>query len=96
MNEPNVNQVLTKKRRRRHRPTTEFAGFVRRIVKAYGRRIGGGDIDALPELATLAADVDRVLAESVAGLRAAGHSWVDIATRLGVSRQAAQQRFGRS
>src|SRR5262249_26288238 len=28
------------------------------------------------------------------GLRSFGYSWADIATRLGVSRQAAQQRFG--
>lgn len=91
-----VKQPLTPKRPRRFRETTEYAGFVRRIVKAYGRRIGSGDIDALPELSALAREVDAVIGQSVAGLRAAGYSWAEIAARLGTTRQAAQQRFGRT
>ncbi len=36
---------------------------------------------------------DRLLRDSVAGARRAGHSWDAIGNVLGVSRQAAQQRF---
>ena len=75
--------------------TDDFAAFARRIVAAHGRRIAAGDIEGLAVLAGLADDVDRALADAVAGLRAAGWSWADIGARLGMSRQAAQQRWGR-
>jgi hypothetical protein len=35
----------------------------------------------------------RLLRESISGARASGHSWDTVGTLLGVSRQAAQQRF---
>ena len=82
---------------RRPRRTVEnddYAAFVRRIVAAHGRRIATGDIEGLAVLADLATDVDTALAEAVAGLRAAGWSWAEIGARLGMSRQAAQQRWG--
>jgi hypothetical protein len=44
--------------------------------------------------ATVAADeAERLLHESVNGARHAGHSWDAVGRVLGVSRQAAQQRF---
>lgn len=92
-----VNSGLTL--RRRTRPVVEnddYAAFVRRIVRAYGRRVAGGDPDALAALVALAAEIDTATAEGVAGLRAAGYSWADIAARLGITRQAAQQRWGAS
>ncbi|WP_216847638.1 AsnC family protein [Arthrobacter sp. SLBN-53] len=76
--------------------TSEFAAFTRRIVRAYARRVGDGDVEALPELLALAGEVDAAIAKSVDGLRNAGYSWAEIATRLGTTRQAAQQRFGRA
>lgn len=90
-----VKDGLTPKRGGRVVETAEFAAFVRRIVRAYSRRVGDGDVEALPELLALAADVDAAIAKSVAGLRDAGYSWAEIAARLGTTRQAAQQRFGR-
>ena len=32
--------------------------------------------------------------EAITGLRGIGYSWADIALRLGITRQAAQQRWG--
>jgi len=32
--------------------------------------------------------------EAVKGLRARGYSWAEIGSRLGITRQAAQQRWG--
>lgn len=90
-----VKGALTRKRSGRVTETSEFAAFARRIVRAYGRRISHGDVEALPELLALAAEIDTVIGQSVAGLRAEGYSWGEIAARLGTSRQAAQQRFGR-
>ena len=44
----------------------------------------------------LATDLDEAISQAVTGLRGAGYSWAEIAGRLGVTRQAAQQRWGRS
>ncbi len=72
---------------------SEFAAFGRRIIRAAGRRIAAGDVEALPELAALSADLDAAISDAVTGLRAAGYSWGEIASRLGVTRQAAHQRW---
>jgi hypothetical protein len=74
----------------------EFNAFARRIIRAYGRRVAEGDVDALPELIELSASLDEAITNAVKGLRAFGYSWTDIAARVGMSRQAAQQRWGRS
>jgi hypothetical protein len=71
-----------------------FAAFGARVIAAAGRRVAAGDVDGLPDLAGLAADVDTALATAVTGLRKAGYSWAEIAARLGISRQAAHQRWG--
>lgn len=93
--ENGVKAALTPKRAGRVVETSEFAAFARRIVRAYGRRISSGDVDALPELLAMATEIDAVIVQSVAGLRAEGYSWGEIGARLGTTRQAAQQRFGR-
>jgi hypothetical protein len=72
----------------------QFDAFVRRIVRAYARRVAGGDIEALTALSQLSSIVDVATGAAVEGLRAFGYSWADIATRLGVTRQAAQMRWG--
>lgn len=41
-----------------------------------------------------AGDAEQHLAAAVTRARARGHSWAEIAGQLGVTRQAAQQRFG--
>ena len=42
----------------------------------------------------LADELDTAIAEAVKGLRRYGYSWAEIGPRLGVTRQAAQQRSG--
>lgn len=71
----------------------QYAAFARRIVRAYARRVAAGDIEALAPMLTFAADLDAAIQDAVIGLRAFGYSWTEIATRLGVSRQAARQRW---
>jgi hypothetical protein len=71
-----------------------YTAFGRRVIRAAGRRIATGDVDGLPHLAALAADLDAAIGDAVAGLRAEGYSWAEIASRLGITRQAAQQRWG--
>jgi hypothetical protein len=73
----------------------DYGAFVRRIVAAHGRRIATGDIECLRDLIALAEELDRATDTAVAGLRQHGYSWADIANRVGITRQAAQQRWGR-
>ena len=72
----------------------EFAAFARRIIRAHARRVATGDIEALGDLAALSTLIDDAIADAVTGLRRHGYSWADIADRLGVTRQAAHQRWG--
>jgi len=88
-----VNATLTTGRNPRVVENSEFAAFGRRIIRAAGRRIASGDVDALPDLASLSADLDAAIGDAVTGLRATGYSWGEIASRLGVTRQAAHQRW---
>jgi hypothetical protein len=89
-----VNESLTPKRHRRVVENDEYAAFARRVIRAYARRIAAGDIEALTAMTTLADDLDQAINEAVIGLREFGYSWAEIARPLGITRQAAQQRFG--
>jgi len=89
-----VRTTLTRKRVKRHVEDDAFAGFARRIVAAFGRRIAVGDVEDLRLLSSLSADVDTALRAAVTGLRANGFTWSQIADRLGVTKQSAQERFG--
>ena len=91
-----VKAGLTPKRPRRLVENDEYGAFVRRVLRGYSRRVGDGDVEALGLLAGLAEEIDAAMAEAVRGLRAHGYSWTEIGSRLGISRQAAQQRWGSS
>jgi hypothetical protein len=89
-----VNTALTSKRARPVVENDAYAAFARRILAAYARRIATGDIDALTLMTGLATDIDTAIANAVTGLRGYGYSWAEIGSRLGITRQAAQQRWG--
>ena len=73
----------------------DYAAFLRRVVRAYSRRVAAGDIDSVYDMARLSNDVDAAIRDAITELRARhGYSWADIGLRLGVTRQAAQQRWG--
>jgi hypothetical protein len=79
-------------------PTTEadkFGGFVRRVIRAYGRRVADRDIEALAGLVQLRAELDAAIVDAVRGLHGQPYSWTEIGNVLGVTRQAAQMRFGK-
>jgi hypothetical protein len=87
---------LTDERPRRRVENEDFVPMVRRVIRALGRRIAiEGDVETLPRLAELSAELDDVIAAAVIGLRDAGYSWAEIGSRLGTSKQACQQRWGR-
>jgi hypothetical protein len=90
-----VKNRLTPNRRRRLVENDEYAAFARRVLRAYARRVADGDVEALTTMTGLADEIDTAIAQAVQGLRSFGYSWAEIGTRLGVTRQAAQQRWGR-
>ena len=92
--QPGVNKVLTPGRTRPVVENPEYTAFARRILRACGRRIAAGDIASLALMAELADTIDASIRDAVTGLRDRGYSWADIGSRLGVTRQAAQQRWG--
>jgi hypothetical protein len=75
-------------------PPTSFEGLIKQVHD----RAAGEDATALLRASVAvsaehAATADRLLDHFVALARSAGLSWTDIGTQLGVSRQAARQRF---
>ncbi|RKF25940.1 hypothetical protein [Micromonospora globbae] len=92
-----VKASLTHTPRRKRRDVVEndeFAAFARRIIRAHGRRVAAGDVEALRDLTALSAAIDDAIGQAVIGLRGFGYSWAEIGARLGISKQAAQQRWG--
>jgi hypothetical protein len=79
----------TPKRSRRLVENDEYSAFVRRILRAYRRRVGDGDVEALALMLGLAEEIDTAIAEAVKGLCARGYSCTEIGARLGITRQAA-------
>ena len=75
--------------------TPEFLGMVRRMIRAAGRRVAQGDEFELAELAALQSELESVTAQAVAAWRADGRSWASIGDALGISKQGAQQRYGK-
>jgi hypothetical protein len=89
-----VKKPLTAKRRYRITENDEYAAFLRRVIAAYSRRVASGDIEAITTMAHLADDLEDATRNAITGLRDFGYSWADIAMRLGITRQGAQQRWG--
>jgi hypothetical protein len=61
---------------------------------SYLLRITTEPLVAIRALATIEVEAKKVLADMVAEAREANHTWAQIAEALGISRQAAQARFG--
>jgi hypothetical protein len=87
---------LTSRQRGRVIENDEYAAFADRVLRAWARRVAAGDIDAIAAMADAARELDDAMRRAVRGLRRKGYSWAEIAARLGVTRQAAQQRWGGS
>jgi hypothetical protein len=90
-----VKNPLTPNRAGRVVENDEYAAFARRVLRAYARRVATGDVEALTLMLGLSAEIDTAIAQAVSGLSAFGYSWAEIGSRLGITRQAAQQRWGR-
>lgn len=56
----------------------------------------GAEVTALEDIVCLQDWLTAITPEFVQGARKSGHSWAAIGTALGMTKQAAQQRFGAS
>ena len=83
-------------RRKETRETSEYISMLRRMVRGLGRRVANGDPGDLADAIRLQRELDVVIREAVAVMRdQAGFSWQQLADEMGVSKQAAQQKYGR-
>lgn len=72
----------------------DVAQAARRMIRALVRRAGTGDTEALRELVETQAMLSQAIIDAGAAAYATGHySYTDLAGELGISRQAARQRF---
>src|ERR1700683_3293988 len=83
---------LSPKRRRRTVENDEYGEFIRRILRAYSRRVADGDIEALSLMTRLADELDDAIAQAVKGLRSPGASWDEIGDPLRVPPHAPPPR----
>ena len=86
-------QRVADRRKHHHIEDGQQAAATGRQALALARR-AGSNLDTLFHLKQHYDDGPAVLALAVAGLRARGHSWADIGTALGMTRQSAWERFG--
>lgn len=74
--------------------TPEYAAMMRRMVRAYGRRVADADPEDLYELTKLRDDLEAAIGHA-ARTQARRTSWAMVAQGLRVTREAAWQRYGR-
>jgi len=94
----NVSLTGKVKKERKVVEMPEWFGFMRRMVRATSRRVADRDIEALAGLQLLRDEIDAEMQRAVDALRTeegGGYSYTDVGRVLGITRQAAQQRFGK-
>ncbi len=86
------------KRARKVNEPPDVAESIKRQIRALVRRIGAHDVESLVFLVDLRKTIDQAIVESVHNLRqpsgnTSGYSWAFIGDVLGITRQAAQEKF---
>lgn len=79
---------------RRERDALSYIAFARRIIRGAGARVADADEFELAELVELRTELEAAITRAVEGQRSIGRSWAYIGDALGITRQAAQQRYG--
>lgn len=72
-----------------------FAGFVRRSIRAVGRRAAEGDPEALRVFVELRRELDEAEAVALRGLLDGGFSYREMARPLGVTHVAVMRKLQR-
>lgn len=79
----------------RYTTDDEMGRAVSRMLASYGRRVATADPEQLAQLVALQAQLDDIAQAAVDGLRATGFTWAEIGQHAGITKQGAQQRWGR-
>lgn len=81
--------------RKREYEAADMAAMFRRFARAMSKRAGDGELEALSVIQTAINDLDAqlVVAARAAHSEPFSYSWTEIGRELGISRQAARQRF---
>lgn len=88
-------QMRRARRSRVERPEVDELGAAsKRFARAIARRAAEGDDLALEQLVEVSRAVDVALGDAARAMHGFGYSWTEIGDRLGITRQAARQRFG--
>lgn len=75
------------------RETPEYADMLSRMIRRYGVRVGEGDPVDLTRMLEIQAELEAAIGVAVVGLRSAGYTWREVGEGLGVTREAAWQRY---
>lgn len=84
---------------RKYREAPELAAFLRRMGRALVRRAGEGDLEALSALLDSIAALEAAAGEAARALvdpDGPAYSWGEVGREVGMTRQAARQRWGKS
>lgn len=74
----------------------EYLGFVRRIIRAAGRKVSVADPEDLAKLIAIRDELEVAIRAAVDGLRADGFTWKTIGEATGTTGQAANMKWGPS
>jgi hypothetical protein len=87
----------TAKRAKKSYEAPDMAAMIGRVARGMARRAEAGDLEALSALAQARADIDAAMVAAAKGLHDGefGYSWTEVGRELGMTRQAAQQKFGK-
>lgn len=72
--------------------TPEYAGMLKRMIRAYAVRVAEADYVDLADMLEVRAELDAAIRVAVRE-QAARTSWATVAQGLGVTREAAFQRY---
>lgn len=76
--------------------TSEYLEMLGRMIRAAGKRVAQADEPELRQLVELVRELESAIDYAISGMRENGSSWTQIGFALGVSRQAAQMKYGRN
>lgn len=82
-----------KARTPKHREANELEAFVKRMFRALVRRAADGDLEAVEALARLSRSCEAAARQAGDAAWRHGYSYTQLADALGITRQAARQRF---
>lgn len=84
-----------RKRAKKVYETPDYAKALGRWIDSYGVRIADGNPEDLAMAGELQHRWDVMMGEAVRGWRGNGYSWAAVGRAFGITRQAAQQRYGK-